>query len=181
MKLLIRYQSVLMVIIALASALSGRAQSSSDLDDSAIIGIYNQVNSFDIESALLAANQADSADVRKLSQQVARDHRAVRLAAAELAKSMGIAESIPASRQEDMLAHDRAMADLAKLTGREFDRAYLLHEIAFHEAAIKALKTILLPSAKDARLKKHFESVLPHFEHHLNASVGLAQTLGYRS
>lgn len=79
-----------------------------------------------------------------------------------------------------MLAHDRSMVELSKKGGTEFDCAYLLHEIEFHEAAIHALKSVLLPQAKDTRLKEHFESVLPHFEHHLSATIALARTMGYR-
>jgi putative membrane protein len=178
---LLLLRSTFVASLAALAAASAHAESAPALDDSAIVGIYNQVNSFDIESALLAASRSGSAEVKKLAEMVARDHRGVRLAAAELAQAMGIAESLPAARQAAMLAHDRAMVDLSKKGGSEFDRAYLQHEIDFHEAAINALKTVLLPQTKDARLKAHFESVLPHFEHHLHATIALAQKLGYRS
>ena len=181
MKSFITQKKTILALFVLCAAISGRAQSCSELDDSAIIGIYNQVNAFDIESALLAQSRGDSSELRNLSQEVAEHHRDVRLTAAELARTMGIVETIPASRETDMLAHDRAMVELSNKSGVEFDRAYLQHEIAFHEATINAIKTVLLPGARDPRLKKHFESMLPHFEHHLKATISLAQKLGYHS
>ena len=149
------------------------------LSDGEIIGIYNQVNSFDVENALLALALADSEKVRNLAAMVATDHRGVRLDAAKLAAEIEAKVSLPAARQKAAQDHYQATADLADKTGKEFDRAYLLHEIRFHSDAFEAVKSTLLPAAKNTKLKQHFETVLPHFKHHLNETIKVAKDLGY--
>ncbi len=149
------------------------------LDDRAIVGIYNQVNNFDIETALLGLIKGHSKDVRELATVVLRDHTGVRQGIHQLAVDNGFAPALPASRHTAANDHYAVIAMLREANGEAFDKAYLLHEIAFHEAAIKAVKDILLPSAKSAELKSHFEQVLPAFEHHLSETRRVAQKLGY--
>lgn len=149
------------------------------LSDGEIIGIYNQVNSFDVETALLAMTQAHSEKVRELAAMVATDHRGVRFSAAKLAAEIEAEVSLPAARQKAARDHYQVTADITDKTGEEFDRAYLLHEIRFHSDAMEAVKSVLLPAAKDKLLKQHFESVLPHFQHHLNETIKVAKELGY--
>lgn len=73
------------------------------LSDGEIIGIYIQVNSFDIETALLAMTQAHSEKVKKLAAMVSSDHRGVRLKAAELAVKINAEVILPAARQNSAL------------------------------------------------------------------------------
>ena len=63
--------------------------------------------------------------------------------------------------------HGKTMASLMTSKGDEFDRAYLKHEVAFHRAAIDAVRGLLLPSATCPELQEHFKNILPAFEHHL--------------
>ena len=71
------------------------------------------------------------------------------------------------------------MTALSKLEGEDFDREYLLYEINFHTNAISDVEAILIPSSSHAKLIKHFEAVLPYFEHHLSESKRIASELGY--
>jgi len=148
------------------------------LDDGAIIAIYNQVNSFDIETALLGQVMGHSPDVRALGKMVSSDHTGVRKAAHELAGKIGVELTLPAARMEAANAHYAAVAGLRELSGADFDAAYLKHEIAFHEAAIEAVKTVLVPAASHGELKAHFEAVLPHFQRHLDETRRVAAELG---
>lgn len=149
-----------------------------DLDDAAIIGIYSQVNSFDIETALLGQLRGNSDRVRAIGEMVSRDHSGVRQGVHGLAAEMGIEPTLPPSRIEAARQHDTIIMSLRELEGPAFDAAYLRHEIAFHRAAIDAVETLLLPSASDDRLRAHFEAVLPAFRRHLQANIEAAETLG---
>jgi len=151
----------------------------SALSDGDIIGIYNQVNGFDIETALLAQSKSTSEDILQLARSVANDHRSVRLAAAELANQIGANVTLPALRQAAAEQFFETIANLAALEGEEFDAAYLRHEIGFHSAAMEAVRSILLPAASHSALVEHFQSVLPHFEHHLSQTIEVAKRLGY--
>jgi putative membrane protein len=165
-------QLIPMVSIALG-AWSGAAQAA-DLTDGQILGIYIQVNGFDIETALLGRSQSDSAKTRKLAEHVASDHLGVRQGAYALAEKCKVAPVLPAERNSAAVEHDFAMARLLKLTGADFDKAYAEHEVAFHAAAIEAVRTALLPSARCPELQAHFKAVLPAFEHHLKMTKELA-------
>ena len=160
-------------------SLSGVAQAGK-LDDAAILAIYNQVNSIDIETALLGELMGHSQDVRTLAKMVANDHTGVRQAAHNLSLNIGVTPDLPANRATAAQAHYKTIADLRTKSGPDFDRTYLLHEIAFHDAAMNAVRNVLLPAAKSPELKAHFESVLPHFEHHLAETIRVAKKLGYK-
>jgi putative membrane protein len=165
--------------VLLLSPIMGPAMAA-DLDDAAIVAIYNQVNSIDIETALLGEVMGYSEDVRALARMVANDHTGVRQAAHDLALDIGVTPDLPAARAAAAQAHYKTIADLRTKSGAGFDQAYLLHEIAFHDAAAKAVRTVLLPAAKSPELKAHFEAVLPHFEHHLAETIRVAKKLGYQ-
>ena len=58
-------------------------------------------------------------------------------------------------------------AKLKSLTGKEFDRLYINHEAAYHEAVISVIKTQLIPGTNNQELKDTLVSVLPAFDAHL--------------
>lgn len=166
-------------ILVLFNTASFAATKVVSLTDGEIIGIYNQVNSFDVEMALLATTQSNSDKVIRLAKSVSNDHRSVRMQAAELAETQSIVVSIPEARQADALQFYKASVKLSAMKEAEFDRAYLLHEIQFHTDAMNAVKNLLLPSAQNKALKEHFQTVLPHFQHHLQQTIDVAKALGY--
>ncbi|WP_330082483.1 DUF4142 domain-containing protein [Methylocystis iwaonis] len=150
------------------------------LDDGQILGIYIQVNSFDIESALLARAQGTSAALRKLASHVAADHIGVREAAYDLARKCGVTPMTPAGRVAAASDHAAAMQSLAALQGAEFDKAYLRHEEAFHAGAIDAAKKLLEPAASCGELRAHLHEILPAFEGHLSQTRAMAREFGAR-
>ena len=153
------------------------AHAETKLDDKAIFSIFDQVNGFDIETASLGVVEGHSKDVRKLAAMVLRDHSMVIQMGKNLARQKNIIFTVDQTSQKE---HAQKMAGLKKLSGPAFDKAYLAHEAAFHAAAIKAVKEILIPSAKDAKLQGLLKAVLPGFEHHLMETRRIAKKLGYQ-
>jgi len=166
------------VTLSFAPAAPSAHAASATMSDAEVLGIYIQVNGFDVETALLARAQASSNDVRTLANHVSADHMGVRQAAFDLAAKCNVSPVLPASRVAAALEHGKAMTKLAALTGAEFDKAYLLREVAFHRSAIDAVRNALLPSATCAAIKTHFNTVLPAFEHHLSETETLARQFG---
>ena len=62
----------------IAAALGCHPVVAASLDDAQILGIYIQVNSFDIETALLGRGLGYSVGVRNIAEHVSTDHLAVR-------------------------------------------------------------------------------------------------------
>jgi putative membrane protein len=169
----------LLAIVAV-SALCTASAKAQTLSDGEIVAIYDQVNSFDIETALLGAARAKSPSVRALAAAVARDHIGVRNAASALARKAGISPMLPSERFAAASDHDALMEDLLARSGADFDRAYISNELSFHRAAIEAVQSVLLAQAHDAALQAHFRDVLPHFEHHLAETERVARELGLK-
>jgi putative membrane protein len=76
--------------------------------------------------------------------------------------------------------HAAAMEKLGKLSGAEFDRAFLQHEQAYHTAVLDAVKTTLLPAIKNQELKDFVTSLAPAFEAHRLAAEHLEKKLQAR-
>lgn len=168
-------------LVLAGSAVAGTASNSHStiaaMSDAEILGTYIQVNGFDVETALLGRSQASSNAVRELAVRVSSDHLGVRQAAFDLAAKCKVSPVLASSRSAAASEHGRAMATLLTLTGGEFDRAYVQQEVAFHRAAIDAVRQVLLPAATCPALKAHFKDVLPAFAQHLSETEALASQL----
>jgi len=72
---------------------------------------------------------------------------------------------------------DENLAALKKLHGGAFDRAYVDHEVTYHQSVIDAVDSTLIPSAKNAELKALLVKVRPAFIAHLEHAKTLQASL----
>jgi len=151
----------------------------SGLSDGAIIAIYNQVNTFDIETAGLGIANGNDQQVIALAKMVQTDHTGVRQMAADLAKKLGEDRTLPLSRADATAAHAKVLKELGSKQGAEFDIAYLKHEIQFHAGAIDVINKVLIPAAKSKEFVGLMKKILPGFEHHLAETKRVAKELVY--
>lgn len=165
------------ILAALALWLSAPAQAGAGLDDETIYAIFDQANMADISTGRLGWKKAHAPEVKALAKMVVNDHTAVQQMGRELAHDLGYIGT-PPDGDQSLADQAKTLAKLESLSGPEFDRAYLLHEIAFHQAVIDAVKGTLLPSIKNPQFKNLVNNVLPGFEHHLAASKDVARKLG---
>ncbi|MEP7226016.1 MAG: DUF4142 domain-containing protein, partial [Gemmatimonadales bacterium] len=149
------------------------------LDDPTIVAIFDNANSFDIETGKLAAKRGHSNEVRQFGAMLARDHQMVRQQGRDLVKKLGVTPTPPAG---DQSARDQAatLHRLESLRGAEFDRAFLQHEAAFHKDVITAIKSTLLPAIKNEDLKTLVVKVAPAFQAHLDMAENLGKRLATR-
>jgi putative membrane protein len=164
-------------LVAGAGVTGARAQASpAKLNDPTIVAIFDAANTWDIESASLAATRTKNKDVATLAQEFIRDHTAVRQQGRDLAKKLGVTPTPPQNPPlyQDHLA---AMAKMRPLTGAAFDRAFLTNEVAYHKAVIDAINNTLLPAIQNAELKALVVKVVPAFQAHLAAAQQLLAKL----
>ena len=69
------------------------------------------------------------------------------------------------------------LAELGKLKGAEFDKAYVANEVAYHKAVDSALETLLVPSASNAELKSLLQTGLKIFQGHEQHAEHVAASL----
>lgn len=73
---------------------------------------------------------------------------------------------------------DANLAKLKGLSGKQFDRAYVDHEVVYHQNVIEALDKTIIPNAKNEELKALLVKVRPAFDAHLEHAKHLQATLG---
>lgn len=148
----------------------------SALDDATIVAIFDEANTADIETGTLAMKKGSSKEVRDFGAMLARDHKQVRQSGRDLAKQLSVTPTAPVP-DAGMRAHQAAMASLKKLSGAEFDHAFLQHEVAFHKSVIDAVSSTLLPAIQNADLKALVVKVAPAFQAHMMAAAELDNKL----
>ncbi len=161
------------------TSFGANAGAAAKLDDATILAIFDQANTADIWTGRLGVKYGHSAEVRALGRMVATDHEAVQQMGRDLARKLGIVPTPPAN-DASAANHAKAVALLQSKSGAEFDRAYLLQEIAFHQSVIDAIKGTLLPAARGEELRGLINKVLPGFEHHLAETRAVAKKLGIK-
>ena len=70
------------------------------------------------------------------------------------------------------------MANLKKLKGGQFDKAYIDHEVAYHQQVLDAIDKVLVPSAQNQELKDLIVKVRPAFVAHLEHAKHVQADLG---
>jgi putative membrane protein len=162
---------------ALVTQAFARTASTPALDEPAVVAIFDLANTADIETGRLAAERAESKEVRDFGRMLAETHTAVRQQGRDLAKKLGVTPALP---KDDKMAdgHAAVMKKLGALRGAEFDRAFLQHEQAFHIAVLDAVKTSLLPAISNKELKDFVTSLAPAFDAHRQMAEHLEKKLG---
>lgn len=146
------------------------------LDDATIVAIFDAANTADIETGQLAVERGSSKDVRDFGAMLVRDHKMVRQEGRDLATRLGVTPTPPADEASAM-AHADAMSTLRSKQGADFDRAFLEHEVRFHQDVLDAVETTLLPSIKNADVKALVVKVAPAFRAHMMGAEKLATQL----
>jgi putative membrane protein len=120
----------------------------------------------DADAAKLALSKSKNAAVRAFAEAMARDHAAVNKQALDLVKKLGVTpQDNPTSQALSKQAATK-LAELQKLSGAAFDKAYMANEVAYHQTVNGALSTTLIPSASNAELKSLLETGLKIFQGH---------------
>jgi putative membrane protein len=131
----------------------------------------------DITAAKQAISKASSKDVKAFAEDMVRDHEAVNKQALDLVKKLKVTpEDNDTSKTLSKQAADK-LAELAKLSGPAYDKAYVANEVAYHKAVNGALETLLIPSASNAELKSLLQTGLKIFQGHQQHAEHVAATL----
>ena len=153
---------------ALAALLlaSGVAFAQGKPTDPQIAHIAYTAGQIDIEAAEQALQKSKNKDVLAFAEDMVRDHKAVNDKAQALIKKLNVTpEDNDTSKALTKQAADKR-AELAKLSGAAFDKAYIDNEVAYHKTVDSALENTLIPSASNAELKDLLKTGLKIFQGH---------------
>jgi putative membrane protein len=131
----------------------------------------------DIKAAKQAITKASNKEVKAFAQDMVRDHEAVNKQALDLVKKLKVTpEDNDTSKTLSKQAADK-LAELAKLKGAGYDKAYVANEVAYHKAVNGALETQLIPSANNTELKSLLQTGLKIFQGHQQHAEQVAAAL----
>jgi putative membrane protein len=140
------------------------------LDDATIVAIFDAANTWDIETSQIALKKSRNQEVRAFAEMMVRDHDAVRQLGRDLARKLDVTPTPPGKDFALYVDHVATMKRLRAAKGRAFDKAYIDHEVRYHQAVIDAVTTQLLPATKNAEVKALETKVAPNFVAHLTAA-----------
>lgn len=166
------------IVIAGALSLPGAIVFAQGVNDAQIASIVVTANQVDIDAGKLAASRAASPEVKAFAQLMVTDHTAVNKSASDLVIKLKVTPQDNPTSQSLKAEGDKNLAHLKTLSGAAFDKAYVDHEVVYHQQVIDALDKTLIPDATNSELKALLVKVRPAFVAHLDHAKRLQASAG---
>ncbi len=160
-------EAVLLTASFLLLASVGYTQETPKLSDAEVAHVAVVANQIDIDYATIAQEKSKNADILKFAQTMANDHAAIIEQAAVLAKKLGVTPKENAVSKQLLDGAKKKQKELRALSRKAFDKAYIDNEVAYHQAVIGAVETLLIPETENSELKDLLKNVLPALKAHL--------------
>jgi putative membrane protein len=158
-------------------AVAGAAMAADGPNDAQIAHIAYTAGNIDVAAGKQALAKSHNKAVRQFASEMVRDHAAVNDKALALVKELKVTPEDNATSKALTKGAEEEMKKLAALNGAAFDKAYVANEIAYHKTVNGALKSTLIPSADNAKLKSLLETGLTLFTEHQHHAEHLATEL----
>jgi putative membrane protein len=164
------------VLIAV-SICSAAAVSAQDVTDPQIASIVVTANQVDIDAGKVASATSTNPEVKQFAKTMVTDHSGVNKQATELVTKLNVTPQDNDTSKALKAGGEKNVANLKSLKGAEFDKAYIDHEVAYHQQVLDAVDKTLIPGAKNAELKALLVKVRPAFVAHLEHAKHLQASL----
>lgn len=144
-----------------------------EITDAHIASIVVTANQVDVDAGTFVASKTNNAEVKSFAELMVTDHNAVNHAATALVTKLKVTPQDNPTSQSLKAAGDENLAALKALDGAALDKAYVDHEVVYHQQVIDALDKILIPGATNQELKGLLVKVRPAFVAHLEHAKAL--------
>jgi putative membrane protein len=166
------------IIVAGSLFLAAAGAAAQGITDAQIASIVVTANQVDIDAGRLAAAKSRNPEVKKFAQLMVTDHTGVNKAATELVQKLKLLPQDNPTSQSLKTGGQKNVTRLKSLSGAEFDKAYIDHEVEYHQSVLDAVDKTLIPGASNAELKALLEKVRPSFAAHLEHAKQVQASLG---
>ena len=166
------------VLFAGATLMAASSVSAQAVNDAQIASIVVTANQVDIDAGKLAQTKGSNAEVKAFGKQMVTDHTGVNKQATALVTKLKVTPEDNPTAESLKKGGEENVATLKTLSGKAFDKAYIDHEVAYHQQVLDALDKTLIPNAQNAELKALLVKVRPAFVAHLEHAKHLQATLG---
>ena len=133
-------------------------------------------NTIDIDAGKLALKRGNS-KIKEFAQLMVTDHSAVNKQAVALVTKLGVKPEDNATSKSLLSGAKENINNLKKLKGDKFDKEYVDHEVAYHQAVIDEIDSTLIPNSKNSELNALLVKVRPAFVAHLEHAKSLQSSL----
>jgi putative membrane protein len=166
------------VAVALFSAAFVASAQTGGPTDPQIAAIVVTANQVDIDAGKLAQTKSKNKEVQDFAKLMVTDHTGVNKAATDLVTKLKVKPEDNPTAQSLKSGGAQNIQKLKGLSGAAFDKAYVDHEVDYHQAVIDAMDKTLIPSASNAELKALLVKVRPAFIAHRDHAKQLQTTVG---
>ncbi|MFW5443354.1 MAG: DUF4142 domain-containing protein [Methylococcaceae bacterium] len=163
--------------LLIGCANANKSQQSEIITDANIAAIVVGANNIDISAGKLALQRSQNKLIKEFAERMITDHSAVLNSAVDLVTKLGVTpvnNNLVATLTEQSNNHEE---NLRSLSGNAFDKSYIGHEVAYHQAVIDVIENQLIPAAQNNELKALLVSVIPAFKAHLAHSQMIQKTI----
>ena len=168
------------LIVAGGLVIAAAGTHAQEITDAQIASIVVTANQVDVDAGKLARQRANNPDVKKFAQQMVSDHEGVNRQAVALATKLNVTPEENETSRALKTAGDKNVANLTALSGSAFDKAYVDHEVVYHQQVLDALDKTLIPGASNGELKALLVKVRPAFVAHLEHAKHIQAARGSR-
>ena len=145
--------------------------------DPQIAAIVVAANNVDIEAGKLAESKATNAKVKAFGKQMVTDHSAVNKQATALVTKLGVKPEENETSRSLTSGGEQNRSSLKGKSGKDFDKAYIDNEVAYHQQVLDAIDKTLIPNAQNAELKSLLTQTRPAIAAHLKMAQDIQKSL----
>jgi len=141
-----------------------------------IVAILDGANAADSSVGRMASTKGTNAEVKAFGVMMMRDHHTLRKQGEDLVKKLNVTPAMPAGDTSQAAA--KAWEDNlnAMPKGAAWDKAYIDHEVAYHQAVLQTA-TAAEAAAQNPELKALITKAAPNIQGHLAKAQEIATKL----
>jgi putative membrane protein len=143
-----------------------------------LVGFVNAYNDAEVEVGGLARTKATDPQVRDFARRIVTEHRALKTEFTNAAQRLTLTPTMPTADENLPEDHQAGLRDLNALAkGRDFDRAFVKHEIKMHRKVVDEVEDALRRD-RNQEIRPVLEKARDGLRAHLTTLEELERKLG---
>jgi len=143
-----------------------------------LVGFVNAYNDAEVEVGKLAQTKATDTQVRDFARRIVSEHGALKTEVTTAAQRLSLTPTMPTADENLPEDHQTGMRELNALAkGREFDRAFVKHEIKMHKKVLDEVEDALRRN-RNQEIRPVLEKARDGLRAHLTTAEELERKLG---
>jgi putative membrane protein len=164
-------------IAAGADTVAGRV-AGREYTNAELVALINTYNDAEVEVGKMAQTKATDPQVRAFARRIVGEHQALKTEVTNTAKQGNITPAMPDDDEDLTKDHQDGMRDLnGKAKGKEFDEAFLEHEIKMHKKVLDEVDDALGRN-RNPEIRPLLEKARTGLSAHLKAAEDLEKKFG---